>query len=40
MTTPKSLTDLVKDLRCLLDEKDSLEKQAKQNKANIEAKKQ
>ncbi len=36
----KTLTDLVKELRSLLDEKDRLEKEAKQNKANIEAKKQ
>ncbi len=36
----KTLADLVKELRSLLDEKDRLEKEAKQNKANIEAKKQ
>ncbi len=36
----KTLTDLVKELRGLLDEKERLEKEEKQNKANIEAKKQ
>ncbi len=42
MEQPKSktLTDLVKELRGLLDEKERLEKEEKQNKANIEAKKQ
>lgn len=37
---PKTLTDLVKDLRGLLDEKDRLEADTKKNKADIEAKKQ
>ena len=37
---PKGLTDLVKDLRGLLDEKDRLEADTKKNKADIEAKKQ
>lgn len=36
---PKTLTDLVKELRGLLDEKDRLEADAKKNKADIEAKK-
>ena len=40
MAEPKTLTELVKDLRGLLDEKDRLEAQEKQNKAAIEAKKQ
>ncbi len=35
----KTLTDLVKELRGLLDEKDRLEAQTKENKASIEAKK-
>jgi len=35
----KTLTDLVKELRKLLDEKESLTDQEKQNKADIEAKK-
>ena len=37
---PKTLTDMVKELRGLLDEKDRLEADAKANKAAIEAKKQ
>lgn len=36
----KTLTEMVKDLRGLLDEKDRLEKEAKQNEAAIKAKKQ
>ncbi len=36
----KTLTDLVKELRGLLDEKDRLDKETKENKAGIEAKKQ
>ena len=36
----KTLTEMVKDLRGLLDEKDRLEAEAKKNKAEIEAKKQ
>jgi len=36
----KTLADLVKELRGLLDEGKRLEKEEKQNKANIEAKKQ
>jgi len=36
----KTLTDLVRELRGLLDDKDRLEKEEKQIKANIEAKKQ
>lgn len=36
---PKTLTDLVKELRGLLDEKDRLEADAKKNQASIEAKK-
>ena len=35
-----TLTEMVKDLRGLLDEKDRLEAEAKKNKAAIEAKKQ
>lgn len=38
--TAKTLTDLVKELRGILDEKERLEKATKQNKAAIEAKKQ
>ena len=37
---PKTLTEMVKELRGLLDEKDRLEADAKANKAAIEAKKQ
>lgn len=40
MTQTKTLTDLVKDLRGLLDEKARLEDEAKQNRADIEARKQ
>ena len=36
----KTLTEMVKDLRGLLDEKDRLDAEAKKNKAEIEAKKQ
>ena len=39
-TMAKTLTEMVKDLRGLLDEKERLEKAEKQNKAAIEAKKQ
>ena len=36
----KTLTEMVKDLRGLLDEKERLEADTKKNKAEIEAKKQ
>lgn len=39
MQQPKTLIDLVKELRGLLDDKDRLEKEVKQRKASIEAKK-
>lgn len=37
---PKGLTDLVKELRGLLDEKERLEAETKKNEASIKAKKQ